>query len=228
MAPATAAEIETLAREHGLDVVRSESSADAEGRTSVSWEVVWLRLREDGTAALPLLRHVVLKERKSSTYKLALLWILTRIAEGTPGYHQEVGDDTVQLPAGLVALYWLRAFRPLIARRLPQRPRGAKPSFVAEGFRRLETSRWDYLKPGRLYAVADALHLAEAIVDAGTCIAERPAQHATYRGGNRQVFGCERADDPIAEALQGRGEEVLVDGDFLGSFGTFSLPRGLW
>lgn len=42
MEPATAAEIETLARRHGLRTVRVGRYADAAGRPGVSWEVVWL------------------------------------------------------------------------------------------------------------------------------------------------------------------------------------------
>ena len=58
MEPATAAEAEELARRHGLQTIRRERISDAAGRTEVSWDVVWLRLPDDGTGALPLLRHI--------------------------------------------------------------------------------------------------------------------------------------------------------------------------
>ena len=73
MEPATAAEVEELARRHGLQTVRCTRIPDTAGRTEVSWDVIWLRLPDDGTGALPLLRHIVFNDQKSSTYKLALL-----------------------------------------------------------------------------------------------------------------------------------------------------------
>lgn len=48
MAPATAADVETLARRHGLQTVRSEHVPDFFGRDGIAWEVVWLRLPDDG------------------------------------------------------------------------------------------------------------------------------------------------------------------------------------
>ena len=89
-----------------------------------------LRLPDDGTGALPLLRHLILSDAKSSTYKLALLRAIARIADGTPGVAREAGDDHVAIPLGLVALTWLRLFKPLIDAGLPQSPanRGLRPS----------------------------------------------------------------------------------------------------
>ena len=84
----------------------------------------WLvRLPDDGTGALPLFRHVILNDDKSSTYKLALLRSLSRIADGAAGYARTRGDDQVAVPLGLVALYWIRLFKPLLDAGLPQSPR---------------------------------------------------------------------------------------------------------
>jgi hypothetical protein len=43
-----------------------------------------LRLPDDGTGALPLLRHIIFNDDKSSTYKLALLRVLKA---GLPQQH---------------------------------------------------------------------------------------------------------------------------------------------
>ena len=66
-------EVELLARSAGMAVVRAETADDALGRADVSWFRVALRLPDDGTGALPLLRHLILNDQKSSTYKLGLL-----------------------------------------------------------------------------------------------------------------------------------------------------------
>ena len=71
---------------------------------------------------LPLLRHTILIESKSSTYKLALLRILVRIADGAVGVAKDVDDETVAVPLVLVALYWIRMYKPLIEAGIPQLP----------------------------------------------------------------------------------------------------------
>jgi len=59
---------------------------------------------------------------KSSTYKLALLRVLCRIADGTAGYARMVegAPHWIELPLGLVALFWLRQYMPLLKAGLPQ------------------------------------------------------------------------------------------------------------
>jgi hypothetical protein len=96
-----------------------------------------IRLPDDGTGALPLLRHIILHDTKFSTYKLALLRSLARIADSALGTAREIDDDTVAVPLGLVALYWIRQFKPLVNANLPQMPsnRGAIGlGFAKEGF----------------------------------------------------------------------------------------------
>ena len=46
----------------------SERVPDVFERDGIAWDVIWLRLPDDGTGALPLFRHVVLNDRKSSTF----------------------------------------------------------------------------------------------------------------------------------------------------------------
>ena len=71
---------------------------------------------------MPLLRHVILNDQKSATYKLGLLRALCRAADGSAGMVQDTGDEFVRVPLGLVALNWLRLYLPLIRESLPQTP----------------------------------------------------------------------------------------------------------
>ena len=162
MEPATAADVEVLARRHGLQTVRSERIPDILGRDGIAWEVIWLRLPDDGTGALPLLRHVVLNDRKSSTYKLALLRTVIRVADGAGGLARPGRDERfVDLPLGLVALFWVRSFKPLIAKNLPQHPAGnARLAFVKEGFRRLQARSAHDLRIGQRFTGDDARDLS--------------------------------------------------------------------
>ena len=142
MWPAAAGEIEALARDHGLLVVRRLEQPDRLGRAEVAWTAWCLRLPDDGAGALPLLRGVILNDDKSSTYKLGLLRAVARIADATPALAVERGgeEDAVALPLGLVALTWVRAYLPLVTAGLPQRPRNSGPDglgFAGPGFRAL-------------------------------------------------------------------------------------------
>jgi hypothetical protein len=49
-----------------------------------------------------------------------------------------VDDDTVAVPLGLLAFYWVRAFKPLVEHDVPQKPPNHKDTglgFVKDGFR---------------------------------------------------------------------------------------------
>jgi SAM-dependent methyltransferase len=108
-------EVEALARGYGAFVETSREAKDALGRDDIRWTQVAIRLPDDGTGALPLLRHVILNDDKSSTYKLALLRVLCRIADGAAGFARDHGEDFVAVPMGLVALTWIRLYKPLQA-----------------------------------------------------------------------------------------------------------------
>jgi hypothetical protein len=49
---------------------------------------------------LPLLRHVILNDQKSATYKLGLLRALCRAADGSAGMVHDTGDEFVRVPWG--------------------------------------------------------------------------------------------------------------------------------
>ncbi|WP_428097711.1 methyltransferase domain-containing protein [Candidatus Rariloculus sp.] len=223
MAPVTAAEVEMLARRYGLQTIRIERHPDAAGRIGISWEIIWLRLPDDGTGALPLLRHVVFNDHKSSTYKLALLRSLIRIADSAGGFARPGRDEQhVDLPLGLVALFWIRAFQPLIAKSFAQHPAGnGRLAFVKDGFRGLRARSAHDLRVGQQFTGEDARNLILAIRDAASCIRNMPATYIKYPGSSERVFSCARTPVRIRAT-------VRVDDAFLWSFGTFSAPVGLW
>jgi SAM-dependent methyltransferase len=122
MYPASISEIEKLARDHAVSITTS-TTEDVPGLEGiVRWTRLVLRLPDDGTGALPLLRHIILNDTKSSTYKLALLRTLCRIADGYLGMVRETQEEFVEIPHGLVALFWIRQFKPLLDARYPQSP----------------------------------------------------------------------------------------------------------
>jgi len=105
--------------------------------TSWDWTAAVFRLPDDGTGALPLIRHILINDNTSATYKPALLRSILRVAENAKGAVLHEARGYVDIPLGLVALYWLRMFRGLILDRgYAQMPKGnGSPKFDNEHFR---------------------------------------------------------------------------------------------
>ncbi|MEK0082646.1 HNH endonuclease domain-containing protein [Benzoatithermus flavus] len=218
--PVDAAEVERLAAQHGLQVLWVRDEPDQLGRPGVSWTVVVLALPDDSTGALPLLRGIILNDRKSTTYKLALLRVLARIADGYAGMAEMEGDDYVRIPLGLVALFWLRAYKPLLARSLPQT--GMKGlGFVGPEFRALSHVAPMEFRPGAVFVGEDAVNLRGALVRAASVIQTMPATYTTFADG-RPIFPTERATPARLES------RLELDAPTLWSFGVVRVPMHLW
>ena len=141
----------------------------------------WRKLRGD---SLPLLRHVIVNDNKSSTYKLGLLRTLVRLAETAPGLVIERTDDYVDIPFGAVGLYWLKQYLPLVLRhRLPQRPSGPGGyGWAREAFHRLGTVSPSDLRLGARFDADRAVILTRAINDACGNIEKMPVRYITHPG----------------------------------------------
>ena len=218
------AEIEHLARAHGAFVEGATQSKDQLGRPNITWTQVLVRLPDDGTGALPLLRHIILNDDKSSTYKLALLRVLCRVADGAAGYARYTDEGDVAVPLGLLALYWIRLFKPLLAAGLPQNPKNVDLDglgFVREGFRQLaDVSHLD-LRIGMCFARDRSLAFHAALRDAAGLISRMPAHYTTYPNG-APVFPVRRVDRVP------RRTTITLNADYLSSFGEMRIPPHLW
>ena len=222
--PVSAEEVETLARNHGAFVEKQTETGDRQGRDDVRWIQMAIRLPDDGTGALPLLRHVILNDDKSSTYKLALLRTLCRMADGAAGLARDHDDDFVAVPLGLVALTWIRLFRPLLSKSLPQSPTNVgmqRLGFVKEAFRRLAGVSDLDLRMGTRFSTVLSADLHQALRDAAYTIEKMPATYVTYQDGG-QVFPVTRS------GRRSRPSTITLDREYLYSFGEMLIPRHLW
>jgi SAM-dependent methyltransferase len=225
MHPVSLTELEQLTRELGAMVVRTAETPDQMGRPDITWTGVALRLPDDGTGALPLLRHIILNDQKSATYKLGLLRVLCRAADGQAGLAQE-RDDSAVLPLGLIALDWIRLYLPLIAAGLPQAPGNVGPErlgFAGPGFRALLAglvARLD-LRVGGRFAGDAALAVRSALQEAADLIVRMPATYMTYPNGG-PVLPTARRRTRVTPG------EIVLDADFLAGFGTLEVPGELW
>jgi SAM-dependent methyltransferase len=222
-------EIQGLARTLGMEVLKVEASEDQQGRDAVSWTTIALRLPDDGTGALPLIRGIVLGDEKSSTYKLGLLRAVARVAEQSPAAALPAlgHDDAVEIPLGLVSLYWLRLYLPLVRAGLPQMPKNTGPDglgFAKAGFRSLVQGGLDAidLRVGAVFDQDRTSALTSAIGDAAATIATMPANFTRFPNSDNRVFDVARK-----RASAGRGE-AGIDLEWLARWGHLRVPGHLW
>lgn len=220
------AEIPELVQQHGLLVEIDQIVADHLGRP-IRWQQVVLRVPDDGTGALPFLRHIILNDRKSSTYKLGLLRTMVRVADSAPGLALQVPDTPyVELPYGLIGLYWVRLYHPLTQAHLPQMTRnttaGTQLGFARNAYRQLRDTIASDLAIGSQFRGETAHAVRGAIKDACDLIKKMPATYITYDNG-RPVF-----DIDTSRAMSSKNDTLLIDEALLWSYGSIKIPRHMW
>lgn len=224
MHPVSVQEIEQLARRHGAYVERVSEDEDFFGRKESTWKRIAIRLPDDGTGALPLIRRVVLNDNKSSTYKLALLRVLCRVANGAPGLVREAGADHVEVPLGIAALYWVRLYLPLLSRSLPQSPinrrRFERLGFAVDELGELTGAALLDLRVGTRVGADRKRAVHRALRAASDTIARMPARHMKYADGSPILPAASKPSRPPPE--------LVLDRDYLYSFGTLRVPMHLW
>ncbi|WP_306393322.1 methyltransferase domain-containing protein [Telluria beijingensis] len=220
----TLPELTTMAQQFGLRLVRADDSPDRLGRPGISWTTAVLGLPDDGLGALPLLRHLILTDGKSSTYKIALLRILARIADSAAGAVRHESESVV-LPMGLVALFWLRMYKPLIEGGLPQMPpnrAGNAPGFVTNNFTALLPIRPVDLRAGMAFHDDTARHLHGSLWEISRLIREMPVKYLRWPASDENIFHIRhhrRTSTPSS---------LRIDDPFLWSFGEFHVPLQIW
>ncbi len=205
--------------------LRSRSTQPDLTRPGIHWETLVFAMPDDGTGNLPLLRHVIVNDNKSSTYKLGLLRTLVRLAETAPGLVIDRTDDYVEIPFGAVGLYWLKQYLPLVLHyHLPQRPSGPGGyGWAKEAFYRLGDVSPSDLRLGARFDSDRAVLLARAINDACENIERMPVRYITYpASGDRQLFESGFARTRAA------ARPIVLSREYLARFGRFRIPALLW
>lgn len=217
-------ELSSLAQQFGLRLICATDSQDKLGRASVSWTTAVFGLPDDGIGSLPLLRHLVLVDEKSSTYKIALLRILARIADtaaGTARYDHE----HVVVPMGLVALFWMRMYKPLIENGLPQMPqsrRGTQPGFISDSFNALRLVSPVELRVGAVFNGDTAKHLHSSLSDITRLLRDMPAKYLRWPSSDQRIF------DVRVLRRTSAASHLRIDDPYLWSFGELHIPLPIW
>ncbi|MCA1248369.1 methyltransferase domain-containing protein [Massilia sp. MS-15] len=220
----TLPELTAMAQQFGLRLVHTDDSPDRLGRPGISWTTAVLGLPDDGLGALPLLRHLILTDGKSSTYKIALLRILARIADTAAGAARHEPDFVV-LPMGLVALFWLRMYKPLIEGGLPQMPpnrAGNAPGFVTNNFTALRPIRPVELRAGMAFYDDTARHLHGSLWEISRLIREMPVKYLRWPASDENIFHIRH------QRRTSTPSSLRIDDPFLWSFGEFHVPLQIW
>jgi protein-L-isoaspartate O-methyltransferase len=218
------AELAGLAQQFGLRIVRTTDSPDKLGRSEVSWTNVVLGLPDDGLGALPLLRHLILVDEKSSTYKIALLRVLARIADTAAGLARYEADAVV-VPLGLVSLFWMRMYKPLIENALPQMPVsrfGTGPGFVTDSFLALRPVTAVELRIGSIFSGQTAKHLHRSLSEISQVIRNMPANYLRWPASDNPIFEVTR------RRMVSTPAQLQIDEAFLWSLGDFRIPLEIW
>jgi len=222
-------ELEHFARQRAVISVSSSYDPDKLNRNDVKWETCVFQLPDDGTGNLPLLRHIIVNDNKAATYKLGLLRALIRIAEGCPGMVIKRTEAFVSIPFGLVALYWIKLYMPLVLKNhLIQAQRHNPKTQYGLGFAKLNHfyalsnfSPYD-LRIGAEFNKEQASIIIGALNDVCTTIKNMPAHFITYPGQEQQVFQCNKLS---AKKTKGSWQ---INKHTLSQFGVFHIPIKLW
>ena len=217
-------ELSNLAQQFGLRIVRTNDSQDKLGRSEVAWTNVVLGLPDDGLGALPLLRHLILIDEKSSTYKIALLRVLARVADTAAGLARYEADSVV-VPLGLVSLFWMRMYKPLIDNALPQMPVsrfGTGPGFVTDSFLALRPVTAVELRIGSVFSGQTAKHLHRSLSEISQVIRNMPANYLRWPASDNPIFEVTR------RRMVSTPDQLQIDEAFLWSLGDFRIPLDIW
>ena len=194
-------------------------------REGIEWNWHVLKMPDDGTGNLPLLRHIIINDNKSSTYKLGLLLTLIRLAESAPGITLTKKKDYVEIPFGAVGLYWIRLYLPLInTHNLRQISHKTKdPGFAKDAFETLSKDYSSYdLRFGMSIGAERSSVIQQAINKACRTIQDQPTKYITHPGSEKRVFASE------FKAVRGRGHAQILSKEYLSQFGSFRIPRQIW
>ena len=220
----TSEEIVGLANQRAIRHVERTRASNDLTRSDIRWYWHIFELPDDGTGSLPLLRHIVVNDNKSSSYKLGLLRTLVKLAESAPGIVTNRTDEYVEVPFGAVALYWIKLYRPLLLQRnLRQAPGKKGYGFAKDAFYQLGDFAPTDLSLGFRIDVDRANIVRAAIADVCKNIKDMPARYITYPGeSSPQIFEAEFS------SVRKHNQAITLTKEYLARFGAFRIPNLLW
>ncbi len=222
------AELEQFAKDTALLVKIVRDGEDEMQRSSVRWQTVVFSLPDDGSGDLNKVRHIIVNDNKSATYKLGLLRVLLRIADAHPGSVVDQTDGEVGIPLGLVAIYWVKAYKRLVDVEDLQQNSNSKRGlgFIdGMGWQKIKHLSSDDLAIGSWFSGDEALAIQHTLQMTIKTIKDGPIKHI-YTGSSSQPIHEFSTLRPKKQRK--KTQSIYLDSDFFSSFGTFVLSQSLW
>ncbi|MDO6543256.1 class I SAM-dependent methyltransferase [Photobacterium sanguinicancri] len=224
-------EIEQLAKNSALLVKHTSDSQDSLNRDKVHWQTVVMSLPDDGSGDLNRVRHIIVNDSKSATYKLALLRTLLRVADAHAGAVIDRSDGKVAIPAGLVGLYWMRQFKRLIDIDIEGSGGIQQNSNTSKGLGFVKDDGWNQLKHlaaddltvGAMFLGDEAKALQKALSHTLATIKSGPVTFIYQGDKTNRLFDIQ----PSSQRRKTLSS-LVIDSDFLSSYGSFVLDESLW
>ncbi len=223
--PVSVEELQDFATRFALTQAHcSGKIVDKLGRGEVQWQTLVFRMPDDGSGSLAKIRKIIVNDNKTSTYKLALLRTLCRIADAHPGAVIDRSDGKLVLPLGLVALHWIRLYKRLLD---PHNLQQTTNSNKGVGF--VKTGGWnklthigaDDLAIGALFIGDDAVALHQLIKDTIHTIDKGPVSFIYHGAKINTLFQIKK------KPLQ-PNTVLLLDKHTLCEYGEFIIDENLW
>ncbi len=225
------AEVHLLFERLGFRLLAAETTDDGMGRKKVWTTLIFSSEGGFGTRPIDQIESIINRDKKSATYKLALLRSLCEIAQTSFHHARYAPGERVSIPLGLVVEKWLYYYWPLVDTplNLPEMRVGRRARGIA--FRSLLLQLVNSCKPGGLdafFALFQSGRLSDSQADLLKQVINMIADTVikgpvTYSGGSIEdiprVFACEGAI---------RMQKCRTPLDLIHGLGRISFPAGLW
>ncbi len=108
-------DVQLLFERLGFSTESTWLSNDSLGRPDVEWATIILRYRGAAPRPIDRVESIINRDRKTATYKFALLRALSEIATTSPAIVSRRPDGTVAVPLEAVSELWIRYYWPFVA-----------------------------------------------------------------------------------------------------------------
>ena len=216
-------DVSQIAEKNGGVVLTEGLSDDLLGRGGTKWSTLVFKFSNNTINALRPLRHVILKSRKTGTHKFGLIQSVLRAADSSQGFAKiDANKGIVRVPLGLVALNWLRLYKPLLENDLPQLPDEKNLGFDSPGWAVIENDDEFMFRPGARFCGEKAEAVHDILEKIAKTIEKNPSQKIVDPKTSDRIMRTkfEKPNGPLTD--------IVMDADYLSSFGDLTISVTLW
>ncbi len=215
----------------GMELVFRNQSADPSGRPLVWENLVFRNSFHGGSRPVDRIEAILNRDKKTSTYKFALLRALSDIAQTSWHLARWTPNGRVLVPMGLVLERWIQYYWPIFAAKpdLPEMRLGDR----ARGLKfREPLKEMIRLTPGGIAAFRTAWFTGTLSTEQAKCmnVLARSMLDAIVKGPVEYAGGPEHAPMLFQYVRTGKGssDRLVFPVDLLEKTGFISMPADLW